>query len=318
MDRYSRQELYRNIGKAGQKKISESTVSVVGMGALGTVAAELLARSGVGNLILIDRDFIELNNLQRQSLFDESDIGKLKAETAAEKLRKINAEVKITAKNIDMTFENISGIGNPDIILGCTDNMESRFLLNDYALKNKIPFVYGGAVSDRGYVFNVVHGGACLRCIFKGSTEETCDTVGVLNANTAAVAAIMSNEAIKIILGKDYEKNLVRIDFWKNDFSKIKVAQNKDCPACTGKYEYLSGERKSSLVRMCEKGSYQIRGRKKDLAAVEKNLKKLGEVKMFNGLLHFGSITLFEDGRALVKAENETEARKIYDRIIGN
>ncbi|MEK6916268.1 MAG: ThiF family adenylyltransferase [Nanoarchaeota archaeon] len=318
MERYSRQELYQNIGKPGQKKISAASVCVVGIGALGTVASELLVRAGIGEIKLIDRDFIELNNLQRQTLFTESDVGKIKAETASETLKKINSQVNIIPKNLDLTYENIEVVGKPNVILACTDNMESRFLLNDYALKNNIPFVYGVSVSDKGYILNVAKGRTCLRCIFKSSTEETCDTIGVLNSNTTTIASIMANETIKIILGAGYEKDLIRIDFWKNEFSKIKVSQNPKCPACLGKYEYLFGEKNTTAVKMCGKEIFQLNGDKKNLDDIEKNLKKLGDVKRFKGILHFKNITVFEDGRALVKAKNKTEARKIYDKFIGN
>jgi adenylyltransferase/sulfurtransferase len=319
MDRYSRQHLYKNIGKSGQKKLSHSSICIIGIGALGTVAADLLARAGIGKLHLVDRDFIEISNLQRQTLFDESDIGKLKADTAKIKLEKTNSEVHISSSNTDLDHTNISDhIGLPDLILGCTDNMESRFLINDYCKKYKIPWIYGGAVSDKGSVYNILPSSPCIRCVFPGQGEETCDTAGILNSAAHIVSGIMANEAIKILVSKAAEDMLIHIDVWKNEFIKIRVQKNKDCPACKGNYQYLTGKIGIKTVKLCGRGVFQIKGKKKNLLELKKKFEKIGKAVSFSGIVHFNGISVFEDGRAIIKAKTIEEAKSLYSRYIGN
>jgi adenylyltransferase/sulfurtransferase len=318
MDRYLSQRLYKNIGKEGQNKLKKAAVAIIGIGALGTVCAELLARAGVGKLLLVDRDIVELSNLQRQVLFDESDIGKPKADAAKEKLSKINSEVKIEAKSEDIDYKNVNLVVRPDIIIAATDNMESRFLLNDYCLKNKIPLIYGGAVEDRGSVFSVIKGQPCLRCIFPGNTEETCDNSGILNTCSSIIGSMMAGEAIKIITKGRGEKNLLHLNVWENTFSKIKTKKNPKCPACKGDYQYLKGEIKTKTFSLCGHGSYNIKGNKKNLSEISEKLSKLGKIKKLGNVIQFEKITLFEDGRAMIKAKSEKEAKAIYSKYIGN
>jgi len=246
--RYIRQEISGEIGKNGQEKLRKSTAAIVGVGALGSVSAELLARAGIGKLLLIDRDIVELSNLQRQSLFDENDIGKPKALAAKEHLSKINSDVEINFFIEDLNFENIRKILNKniDLVLDCTDNLETRFLINDFSIKNNLPFIYSSAVGSKGYVFNIIPNKTpCLRCFLKEASQlDTCETAGVLNSITNLISSIQSNEAIKILLGKGYEKNLLFFDVWKNDMSKIKINKNKSCICCNIKnYEYLDGKK---------------------------------------------------------------------------
>lgn len=317
MDRYSRQLLYKNIGKEGQSRLLKAKVCVIGIGALGTVCSELLARAGIGSLYLVDRDFVEQNNLQRQLLFDETDIGKPKAEAASARLSAINSGIEIRYRISDIDHNNISFIGRPDVILVCTDNMESRFLVNDYCRKNSIKWIYGAAVEDRGSIYNVTPERPCLRCIFKGSSDETCDTSGVLNAASAITGSMMANEAIKIILGDEFEKQLIMFNIWGNDFEKIKTKENKDCPACNKNYEYLSGNKQTKTVKLCGQGTYQIKGNVKNIDAVLAKFSKLGKVTRLSGIMHFKDITLFDDGRAIIKADSEAEARKKYSSYFG-
>ncbi len=318
MNRYLSLQLYKNIGKRGEEKLGKAYVAIVGIGALGTVCSDLLARSGIGKILLIDRDFVELSNLQRQVLFDENDIGKPKPHVAKEKLKKINSEINIVSKCEDINHNNVSMLGKPNIIIAATDNMESRFILNDYCLKNNIPLVYGGAVSDKGSIFAVIPNGPCLRCIFPGAAEETCDTSGILNSCSAIIGSMMANEAIKYLVNGANEDSLIYFNVWTNEFSKIKVKKNSGCPACRGNYQYLDGEIKTKTVSLCGQGAYHINGQKKDLVVISKKLSKLGDVQKFSGILHFRKITLFEDGRAIIKAGTENEARKIYSKYIGN
>ena len=219
--RYIRQQIFEEIGKKGQEKLGKSSAAIVGLGALGSVSAQLLARAGIGRLVLVDRDIVELSNLQRQPLFDENDVGKPKALAAKEKLAKINSEAEVQFFIDDLNYENIGEIlgRNIGLILDCTDNLETRFLINDFSVKNKIPFIYSSAVGSKGYVFNVIPDKtACLRCFLKEAAAlDTCETAGVLNTITGLIPSIQANEAIKILLKKgNPEKNLLFFDVWKN------------------------------------------------------------------------------------------------------
>ena len=344
--RYIRQEIFREIGKKGQEKLRKISVAIIGLGALGSVSAELLARSGIVRLILIDRDVVELSNLQRQSLYDENDIGKPKSLAAKEKLNKINSEVKIDFYVEDLNSENINEIisingkyndkkynkktlennKNINLILDCTDNLETRFLINDFSVKNNIPFIYSSAVGSKGYVFNLIpnKNKPCLRCFLKEASHlDTCETGGILNAITHIISSVQSNEAIKILLNNDYEKNLIFFDVWKNELLKIKVNKNKNCTCCVkNNFEYLSGKRASRTSKMCGNDIFQIKIKstdKKQFSQLKNKLRKIGKVTDFNYCINFDNkITVFNDGRALVKAKDEKEAKSIYSKFVGN
>lgn len=343
--RYIRQEIFKEIGRKGQERLSESSVAIVGLGALGSVSAELLARAGIGKFILIDRDIVELSNLQRQSLFDESDIGKPKALAAKEKLNKINSEIKVNFFIDDLNFDNIGkffpitkAFNNKksnkkiknnkkiDLILDCTDNLETRFLINDFCIKNKIPFIYSSAVGSKGYVFNVIpdKNTPCLRCFLKEAAQlDTCETSGVINSITHLISSIQSNEAIKILLNKYYEKKLLFFDVWKNKLLKIKVNKNNKCICCVkNNFEYLYGKKFSPTIKMCGDNLYQVRGKffdKTQFSELKNKLKKIGKAIDLGYCVSFNSkMTVFENGRALVKAKDEKEAKSLYSKIVGN
>ena len=218
--RYIRQEIF--IGKSSQKKLLNSKVCVVGVGALGTLCAELLVRAGVGSLILIDRDKIELDNLQRQHLFGENDVGKFKSKIAKKILTSINSEVNIEEFNDELDKGKLALLDS-DLVLDCVDNLETSYLINDYCRKKKIPLVFGSAIRSEGYVFNVFKG-SNLHSIFNGAkTFEKCEGQGVLNTITSLIASVQVSEAIKILTGKKFEKDLLRFDLTNNDFISIKV-----------------------------------------------------------------------------------------------
>ena len=325
--RYIRQEIFREIGKKGQEKLRKSSVAIVGLGALGSNSAELLARAGIGNLILIDRDIAELSNLQRQRLFDEDDIGKPKALAAKERLNKINSDVKINIFIDDLNFENINKLleNKTGLILDCIDNLETRFLINDFSIKNKIPFVYSSAVGSKGYVFDVVPSKTpCLRCFLKEAAQlDTCETTGVLNTITSLISTIQVNEAIKILLNKDYEKKLLFFDVWKNELLKINIKRNKDC-ICCGKrnFEYLSGKKAAKVAKLCGNNIYQIKAKsvdKNQYNEIKNKLKNIGKIIDFGYCISFDNkITIFQNGRALIKAKDEKEAKSLYSRLVGN
>ncbi len=306
--RYSRQEIF--LGKKSQKILSKSKVAIVGLGALGTVSAELLTRSGV-NLTLIDRDLIELTNLQRQTLFSEKDINKPKVLVAEKKLRRINSEIVIKSHFINLDFQNVNLLKS-EVILDCTDNLETRFLINEFSVKNRIPFIYASAIKNNGYVFNVLNK-PCLKCILKNSkTTETCETTGVLNTITSMMASIQVNEAVKILTRNNPEKDLIYLNLENNALAKIKVNPDKNCPVCNGNFEYLSGK-KQQVNNYC---STFIFKEKFDYDSVKLKLKKLG-AGQFQKAIIFNKLTIFPDS-VIIKTSSEKEAKSLYSRYIGN
>ncbi len=328
---YSRQTLLGHIGKKGQEKLSRSSVAVVGIGAIGCLASELLARSGIGKLVLIDRDVVDESNLHRQALFTAEDIGMAKAIQAKAALEKINPEVSVTDHVADLDCTN-AGMIKADLVLDCTDNLEARFLINEYCSKNRIPWVHSAAVRTSGTVIPFVPAASstsapCFRCIFSGQGQsETCDTVGVSNSITAAIAAIQVSEATKLLLGIPAEEKMIRLDLLSNELLKLSMKKSSSCPVCSGTYEYLSGKRGSKAVKLCGTGSYQVKGKSVDLRLLKQAMEKSADasgaigvmgVKDFGYCLSFGSITIFSDGRALVKASDEKQARAKYARMVG-
>lgn len=316
--RYSRQTIFEKIGEKGQKALKNSKVAIVGMGALGTNSANLLARAGIGELIIIDRDVVELSNLQRQTLFTEDDIDKAKAIQVEKHLRAINKEVKVKSHVADLDNENI-GLIKSDIILDCTDNLETRYLINEFCIKEKIPWVHASCVRDIGNVLNIMPNGPCFKCVF-GETlnPETCETSGILNTIVAMVSAIQVNEAMKILLGKDYCRELIRVNIWKPEIKLFKVKNNPKCSACNKEFEYLTGKRISAVVKFCGSGNFQVKGKPQNLKELQKRLSKLGRVIDAGHFIKFREIMLFRDGRALIKAESEAQAKSLYSKYIGN
>ena len=227
--RYSRQSLFKKIGESGQNIIREKRVAIVGLGGLGTNSANLLARAGIGELILIDKDVVELSNLQRQTLFTENDVGKPKAVQVEQHLKQINPEVKTSVFSIDLKKENVDKI-KTDLIFDCTDNLEVRYLINEFCVEQKISWVHATCVKDLGEVLNVVPGGVCYKCVYPSAESiESCNTVGILNTIVAMTSAIQVNEGLKILLDKDYCKDLIRINIWKPEIKLIKVEKNPNC-----------------------------------------------------------------------------------------
>ena len=293
---------------------------------MGSVSSELLARAGIGKLILIDRDIVELSNLQRQALYNENDAGKPKALAAKEHLSKINSEIKIEIIIDDLNYENIGRImGNTDLILDCTDNLETRFLINDFCIKNKIPFIYSSAIGSKGYVFNIIPcKTACLRCFLKEATAlDTCETAGVLNSVTHLISSVQSNEAIKILLKKDCEKDLLFFDIWKNELLKIKVNKNRNCECCAkNNFEHLNGKKSTNIIKLCGDNMFQAKNKpinQKQFIELKNKLKKIGKVIDFGYCANFNNqITIFNNGRVLIKARDEKEAKSLYSKFVGN
>ncbi len=319
-NRYSRQEIYPYIGKNGQKKLSKAKIVIIGIGAIGSQTSSLLARAGIGELILIDRDSVELNNLQRQTLFNESDINKPKTKQAKKHLEKINSNIKITSYDQDLNSNNISElIGKIDLILDCTDNLQTRFLINDYSLKNNIPWIYSAGIKATSFLMNIVPKKTpCFSCIFKQPTSlDTCQTSGVLNSTTSLIASLQVSEAIKIILKKEYEFNLIQINLEKNTLNKIKIKKRKDCLACNKEYIYLNSINPQGILKFCSTGNYQIQFKKTNLKKLKLNLEKIGKVEDLGSCIKFKNMLIFEN-RALIKAKSEKEAKILISKYVGN
>jgi len=334
-EKYSRQILFAPIGEAGQQRLLESSAVLVGCGALGTTVANLLVRAGLGRLRIVDRDFVEPSNLQRQPLFDEADARDAlpKAIAAERKLRAINSSVTVEGIVADLTPENAKELlGGFPLILDGTDNFETRFLVNDAAVKLGVPWIYAAAVASYGVTMTVLPGeSACLACLLDEraghGAEETCDTVGVLNAAVGVIASIEAAEAIKLLTGNAaaLHRRLVSYDVWTGQFQAIRASSNPDCRACGRReFRYLDGEAQPH-VTMCGRESVQIheRGRKLDLATLSQRLTATAtDVRQNDFLLRFRvaphEITVFADGRAIIKGTRDPAvARSLYARYIG-
>lgn len=364
LDRYHRQMLLPGFGEAGQRKLLASTALVVGCGALGTVICNMLARAGVGHLIIVDRDFIEITNLQRQVLFDEDDVanGIPKAEAARRKIAKINSQVRVTAIVDDVNHTNIerlAGINNPDygkvdVIVDGVDNFETRYLANDTAVKHGIPYIYGGAVGTVGASYAILPhtpngdspwekasgGTPCLRCIFEQAPppglNPTCDTAGVIGPAVAIVANFEVTEALKVLTGNWDKINptMVNLDLWANTLRQFKVARAYDvgdCQCCKHRnFEFLDGKYASGTTTLCGRNAVQFTNKrdaiKLDFDQIAKRLESHGSVTANKFMLRAQitdngqpyELTLFTDGRAIVKGTKEPNtAKSIYAKYVG-
>ena len=316
--RYNRQEILKNIGEKGQVKLTEASVVILGVGALGTVVLDILARAGIGKIKLIDRDVIELNNLQRQTLFTEEDLGKPKAIVAKEKINLVNSEVEILAHVLDLDYENVDLL-KEDLILDCTDNIYTRFLVNEYSRKNNIPWIYAAIIETKGMTMNITEKTPCFSCIFKEPEEplDTCDTAGVLNTLPHALAAIQATEAIKILTNQEYSRELINYDLWENNLKKIKIKKSENCKVCQGHYEYLKGKKSKGIIKVCGSGNYQVKINKEHMDKIFEKLKFVTNIKTTDECIILKEMALFKSGRALVKAKTKEQAKAIVDRYLG-
>ncbi len=367
LTRYHRQILLPGFGEEGQRKLLDSSVLVVGCGALGTVIANTLARAGVGHLIIVDRDFIEITNLQRQILFDEQDVKDAipKAEAAKRKIATINSQVKVTAVVDDVNHTNIEKFinlgsgptGKVDLIVDGVDNFETRYLVNDAAVKLGIPYVYGGAVGTVGASYAILphtpgknspweksaDGGyatPCLRCIFEQAPppglNPTCDTAGVIGPAVAIIANYQSNEAMKILTGNwgAIARTMLNIDLWENTFRQFKVLKAYDvgeCECCKKRnFEFLEGKFGSSTTTLCGRNAVQLTQKQEagrlNFEEIAVRLRSHGKVNVNKFMLRADiedngqpyELTLFTDGRAIVKGTKEpSTAKSIYAKYVG-
>ena len=334
IDRYSRQTLFPEIGEEGQKKLGNSSAVIIGCGALGTIIATSLVRAGVGKVRIIDRDFIEYHNLQRQVLFDEDDIkNQLPKAIAAERhLKKVNSSIEIEGIVADVNYTNIERlISGADVILDGLDNFETRFLINDVSLKHKIPWIYGGAISSSGMTMTIVpYETPCLRC-FSASPPSvgmllTCDTAGVISPAPFIIGSLQTAEAMKILVGsEEINRDVIVIDVWKGEFSRFKIDRRVDCPTCRGEYEFLEAKFGTRTTSLCGQNAVQVLNpevREVSFERLATRLGFIGEVSYNEFMLCFQvdnhEMVIFPDGRAIVKnTDDETLAKGLYAKYIG-
>ena len=334
-DRYSRQLLFSGIGEEGQQKLAQARVVIAGVGAIGSVTAELLARAGVGRLRLVDRDFVEPSNLQRQALFDEADAADSlpKAIAAARKISAFNSEVDVEPEAADLAPASVEGLlQDAQLVLDGTDNFETRYLINDYCVKNSVPWIYAAAVGRYTATLNVLPGeSACLACIFPEAPRgavETCDTAGILNSAVSLVASVQAGEALKLLVAacEQVRRTLLSWDTWSNQRSEIDASRPcVDCRTCGAReFIHLAGEGRPHIT-LCGRNSVQIHERQRplDLAEMRQRLAPHGAVRSNEFVLRFSrealEMTLFPDGRAIIKGTTDPAvARSLYARYVGS
>ncbi|HKR02345.1 MAG TPA: ThiF family adenylyltransferase [Pyrinomonadaceae bacterium] len=338
IERYSRQILFDGIGEAGQQRLLDSRVVIIGCGALGTAQSEALARAGVGRLRLVDRDFIESSNLQRQTMFTESDARDRlpKAIACANHLAEINSEIRIEPEIADVNNSNIERlIQGCDLVLDGTDNFTTRYLINDACVKHGINWVYGAAVGSYGVTMTVrPRVSPCLRCIFEeappAASAPTCDTAGVIMPIISVVAAVQVSEAIKLLTGQadKLHNSLMQFDIWHNEWRRIKLdSPLPECQTCgLARYDLLEAEASDFAVSLCGRDAVQVNPRRStevDLPALAARLSGAGKVQVNPYLLRLSAgdyeLTVFQDARAIIRGTDDVPtARSLYARYVGN
>jgi molybdopterin-synthase adenylyltransferase len=336
-DRYSRQILFNGIGETGQRRLTAARVLIVGCGALGSAHAESLARAGVGQLRIVDRDFVEPSNLQRQTMFTENDAEKRlpKAIAAANHLRQINSEIDIEPHVTDVNHSNIEQfLEDCDVVIDGTDNFATRYLINDACVKHNITWIYGAAVGSYGVTMTIrPHQTACLRCVFEeappAASAPTCDTAGVIMPIINVVSAVQVTETLKLLTGRleDLHGSLMQFDVWRNEWRSIGTgAPRPDCPTCgLALYETLSHAAEGAAV-LCGRDAIQIsppQPTRINFSSLAERLRRLGEVKFNEYLLRFKTgefeLTVFQDARSIIRGTDEiATARSLYAKYIGN
>lgn len=337
-ERYSRQILFDGIAAEGQQKLFDSRAVIIGCGALGSSQVEALARAGIGKLRIIDRDFVEFSNLQRQTMFTESDATERlpKAIACASRIREINSEIDVEPEVADVNHSNIERfVSGADVVIDGTDNFATRYLINDACVKHEKYWVYGAAVGSYGVTMTIrPHETPCLRCIFPeappAASAPTCDTAGVIMPIISIVASVQVTEALKLLTGKldSLHKSLMQFDVWRNEWRKISIGQPlPDCPTCgLGNYETLNAEAREFAAVMCGRHAVQISPSgpvQIDLAALSRKLESSGDVKANDYLLRFRTgeyeLTVFQDARSIIRGTDDiATARSLYSKYVGN
>ena len=337
-ERYSRQILFNSIGREGQQKLLNSRVTIIGCGALGSAQAEALARAGVGKLRIVDRDFVEFSNLQRQTMFTERDATERlpKAIACANRIGEINRDIAVEPEVADVNHSNIERlILDVDVVIDGTDNFATRYLINDACVKHEVNWIYGAAVGSYGVTMTIrPHDTPCLRCLFPeappAASAPTCDTAGVIMPIISIVASVQVTEALKLLTAKvdDLHNSLMQFDVWRNEWRKISIGEAlPDCPTCgLGEYETLNAEARDFAAVMCGRHAVQISPSTAvhiDLDALREKLALSGDVKANDYLLRFRTgdyeLTIFQDARSIIRGTDDiATARSLYSKYIGN
>jgi adenylyltransferase/sulfurtransferase len=337
-DRYSRQVLFAGIGREGQKRLADSRAVIIGCGALGSAQAESLARAGIGKLRIVDRDFVEFSNLQRQTMFTESDAAQRlpKAIAAADHLREINSDIEVEPEIADVNHSNVERlIQDGEVVIDGTDNFATRYLINDACVKHGVNWIYGAAVGSYGVTMTIrPKVTPCLRCVFPetpaAATAPTCDTAGVIMPIINIVAAVQVSEALKLLTGNedDLHGSLMQFDVWRNQWRSISIGQPvQNCPTCSlGKFETLQPESAEFAAVLCGRHAVQVspaHPMRVDLNQLSRRLAPAGEVKGNDYLLRFRTgefeMTIFQDARSIIRGTDDiSTARSLYAKFIGN
>lgn len=342
VSRYARQSILPGIGKEGQAKLAASHAAIIGVGALGCVSADLLARAGVGTITLIDRDIVEETNLQRQTLFSEGDINLPKAEAAAKRLTAINSTITINAHAADLTSTNAESLlslrasdsKRPDILIDGTDNFTTRYLLNDLAVKHGVYFAHAGVVATVGTQATFLPGGACLRCVFPtppdAASQPTCDTAGVLGPAVFVIAAAQGADVLKVLSGNvaALSNSLERTDVWRNSRQKIALHKDPSCPCCGDKkFEFLDAPTDSESTTICGQNAMQVWPNVAaaiDMTKLAARLAPVGEVAASRFMIRFTPsasllrLSIFQDGRAIIHGTHDASiAKSAYAKYVG-
>lgn len=338
-ERYSRQVLFDGIGRAGQERLAQSRVVIIGCGALGAMHAETLSRAGVGSLVLVDRDFVEESNLQRQVMFEEDDARRRlpKAVAAADRVRRVNSDVTAEPIVADVSFDNVEEIiRGSDLVMDGSDNFEVRFLLNDACVKSRIPWIYGAVVGSSGITMTILPGETpCLRCVLEvmppPGSGPTCDTAGVILPAVSTVAAFQLAEALKVLTGTrdKLHGSIIQVDLWNFDIRSIDLSSLKgrdSCPACgKGDFQFLRGAERQVATTLCGRNAVQVApagAQAVDFPALAQRLRAIGTVAFNDFLLSFQvdgyDITVFRDARSIIRGTSDPAlARGLYARYVG-
>jgi adenylyltransferase/sulfurtransferase len=338
IERYSRQVLFNGIGEEGQRRLLQSRALIVGCGALGSAQAESLARAGVGKLRIADRDFVEASNLQRQTMFTESDAAERipKAIAARDHIHHINSEIEVEAEVVDVNHSNIESLlKDCDVVLDGTDNFATRYLINDACVKHQINWIYGAAVGSYGVTMTILpHQSPCLRCVFEeappAASAPTCDTAGVIMPVISVVAAVQVTEALKLLTGQEnsLNKSLMQFDLWRNEWRKINPGPpSPECLTCArGVFETLEATSGDFAAVLCGRNAVQIspaQNTRINLEELAERLRPTGDVKFNDYLLRFRTgdfeLTVFQDARSIIRGTSEIKtARSLYAKFVGN
>ena len=337
-DRYSRQILFAGIGEEGQRRLAVARALIIGCGALGSAQAEILARAGVGNLRIVDRDFVEFTNLQRQTMFTEDDAASRlpKSIACTNHLGEINSEIRVEPEIADVNYSNIERlIAECDVVLDGTDNFATRYLINDACVKHNVNWIYGAAVGSYGVTMTIrPNESPCLRCVFPEApavaSAPTCDTAGVIMPIINIVAAVQVSEALKLLTGQEKElhNSLMQFDVWRNEWRRISIGELvTDCPACSlHEFATLDPDNRDFAAVLCGRHAVQVspaQPARVDLNLLGKRLASSGEVKLNDYLLRFQTgefeMTIFQDARSIIRGTDDVAtARSLYARFIGN